>query len=244
MLQENRSSVIPVLVFFAILLIVLPVSADNVTTNQTPVATNTSTPAPTQTTITANTTAVTPSPTTAAPANTTIATSQTTTTPAATTVASTPPATVVTTINPTLSVEETPSTGSAMIYSSPSGASILIDGAYYGTTPQTVSGISAGNHILRLVLSRYYDYEGSIYVMPGQTAQGYGTLQQINQVTSEAQSVIVPVIVPVSTPTPVPTKDAGLLGNSSIIIALLGTFTVLIAAGVSIFIHLTPPKKG
>lgn len=242
MVQENRSSVIPVLVFFAILLMVLPVSATNVTVNQTTVATNMTTIATTQTTVAANTTTVTPAATTAVPTSTTIATSLTTATPVITTVTATPPTTVVTTINPTLSIEETPATGSVMIYSSPSGARILIDGAYSGITPQTVTGMSPGNHIMRLEFDGYYNYEGSIYIVPGQTAQGYGTLQPVNQVTSGAQGVIVPVII--ATPTPLPTKDAGLLGNSSIIIALLGAFTVIIAAGVSIFIHLTPPKKG
>ena len=115
---------------------------------------------------------------------TTIATSHTTATPTKTTVAVTPPTTVIPTANPTISVGETETTGSVMIYSSPTGASILIDGVYSGTTPKTVNGMPAGNHILRLELSRYYDYEGSIYVMPGQTVQGYGTLQPMNQGTS------------------------------------------------------------
>lgn len=51
------------------------------------------------------------------------------------------------------------------------------------------------------------------------------------------------VPVPVVTATPVPTPDPGLLGNSSVIIALISAVTVLSAAVVSIFIHLTPHKK-
>lgn len=177
------------------------------------------------------------------PRPTTIATSHTTATPTETTVTVTPPTTVIPTANPTISVGETETTGSVMIYSSPPGASILIDGVYSGTTPKTVNGVPAGNHILRLELSRYYDYEGSIYVIPGQTSQGYGTLQPVNQVTSAAPTVFVPVIVPVVTATPVPTQDPGLFGNSTVIIAIISSVTVLIAAGVSIFIHLTPHKK-
>ena len=177
------------------------------------------------------------------PHATTITTSHTTATPTVTTVAVTPPTTVIPTANPTISVGETETTGSVMIYSSPTGASILIDGVYSGTTPKTVNGMSAGNHILRLELSSYNDYEGSIYVIPGQIAQGYGTLQPVIQVMSAAPTVFVPVIVPVVTATPVPTQDPGLLGNSSVIIALISGFTVMIAAGVSIYIHLTPHKK-
>ena len=173
---------------------------------------------------------------------TTIATSHTTATPTKTTVAITPPTTVIPTVNPTISVGETETTGSVMISSSPTGASILIDGVYSGTTPKTVNGMPAGNHILRLELSRYYDYEGSIYVIPGQTVQGYGTLQPINQGMSAAPTVFVPVNVPVVTATPVPTQDPGPFGNPSVIIALISAVTVLIAAGVSIYIHLTPHK--
>lgn len=206
MSRRSGSFVILLAVFFAILLIVLPVSAGK------------------------------------DPHPTTIATSHTTATPTETTVTVTPPTTVIPTANPTISVGETETTGSVMIYSSPPGASILIDGVYSGTTPKTVNRMPAGNHILRLELSRYYDYEGSIYVIPGQTAQGYGTLQPLSQVTS-ASSVVVPVIVPVVTATPVPTQDPGLLGNSSIVIAIISSITVLVAAGVSIFIHLTPHKK-
>jgi hypothetical protein len=222
MSHGSGSSVISLAVFLAILIIVLPVSADKVTPNATTIA---------------------PSQTTVATINTTVATSQTNATPTETTVAVTPPTTVITPANLTISPEETETTGSLMIYSSPTGASILIDGVYSGTTPKIVNGMPAGNHILRLELSSYYDYEGSIYVVPGQTAQGYGTLQPMSQVTSVASSVIVPVIVPVVTATPVPTQDPGLLGNSSIVIAIIGVITVLIAAGVSIFIHLTPPRK-
>jgi hypothetical protein len=242
MSPEKLSSVIPVMVFFAVLFIILPVNAENVTANQTTVAVNTTTIATSQTTVAANTTTVTSSPTTAVPTGTTPATSPATATPIATTVTTSPPATVVTTINPTLSPEETKTTGSMMIYSSPAGAMILIDGAYSGTTPKTLNGMSVGNHILRLEMSGYYNYEGSIYVVPGQTAEGYGTLQPMNQVTSGA-SAVVPVIIPVSTPTPQPTQDPGLLGNPSVIIAIIGAVTVIIAAGTSVFVHLKSTKK-
>ncbi|MGB9177024.1 MAG: PEGA domain-containing protein [Methanoregula sp.] len=225
MLRGSGSSVIPITVFLAILLIVLPVGADNVTT-QTTNATPTITIATTQIIN---------------------ATPLTTVTPRETTVAVTRRVTVVTTSNPTMSVEETETTGTVLIYSSPSGASILIDGVYRGATPVNVNGVPAGNHILRLSLSGYYDYEGSIYIVPGQTSQGYGTLQPMNQVMSAAPTpvptVIDPVIVPVVTATPEPTQVPGLFGNPSIIVALIGMTTVLIAAGTAVFIYVKPPKK-
>jgi hypothetical protein len=241
MSRKSGSFVILLAVFLAILLIVLPAVSGKVTPNTTTIVTSQTTGTPTNTTNTTNTT-VTTAPTTVAITNTTVATLPATATPTATTVAVTPPTTVIPTSNPTIAVAETATTGSIMIYSSPTGASILIDGVYSGTTPKTVNGISPGNHNLRLVLSRYYDYEGSIYALPGQTVQGYGTLQPMSQVTS-ASGVVVPVIIPVVTVMPVPTKDPGLLGNTSVIVAIIGSVTVLIAAGVSIFTHLTPRKK-
>jgi hypothetical protein len=137
-------------------------------------------------------------------------------------------------------------TGEVMVYSSPTGASILIDGTYLGTTPGKVRDIPAGNHILRLTMSGYHDYEGSIYVVAGETTQGYGTLQPMSQVTAAPTAVptaIVTVFVPVIPVTPVPTQDPGLLGNSSVIVAVIGVITAIIAAGASIFTHVKPPKK-
>jgi hypothetical protein len=171
------------------------------------------------------------------------ATTQTSVTPRKTTVAVTQPA--ITTVNPTISDGGTETTGSVMVYSSPTGASILIDGVYCGITPGNVNGVPAGNHILRLTLSGYNDYEGSIYVVPGQVNQGYGTLQPMNQVTSAAPTPVPTVIVPIiiSTPTPEPTKDPGLLGNSSVVVAIIGVITAIIASAATIFTHVKPPKK-
>jgi hypothetical protein len=174
---------------------------------------------------------------------TTVATTRKTTV-----MATQPPTTIVTAI-PAASGGETTGIGDVMIYSSPTGASILIDGVYCGTTPKKVSGVPAGNHILRLTLSGYIDYEGSIYIVPGQANQGYGTLQPLlNQVTAiqttaptPVPTVLVPVVI--ATPTPAPTQDAGLLGNSSVIVAIIGVITAIIAAGASIFTHVKPPKK-
>jgi hypothetical protein len=155
------------------------------------------------------------------------------------------PTTTISTVNPTRSPSETATSGEVMIYSSPTGARILIDNVDCGTTPGKVNGIPAGSHILRLTMSGYYDYEGSIYVVAGETTQGYGTLQPKNQVTSAASTpiptVIVPVIIPVVTPSP--TQDAGLLGNSSILVAIIGIITAIIASAATIFTHVNPPKK-
>lgn len=248
------SSVVPVAVFLLILFMVLPGSAADNTTNQTTAAIPTTTSATNQTTAatsattgtTNQTTTVTPT-TTGAANQTTVATATTTktSTPRNTTVAIAQPATIRTTVNPPVSAVETRTTGNVMVYSSPTGASILIDGVYSGTTPGTVYGVPTGTHILRLSLSGYYDYEGSIYIVAGQTAQGYGTLHLLSQVISAAPTPVptpvVPVIAPVVTTEPV--QEMGLLENSSIVAAIMGVIAVLITTGVSVFTHVKPPKK-
>lgn len=181
-------------------------------------------------------------PKTTVPTQTTIATPKTTVPTKIPTSIITPESTLPL-INPTLSTTAMGSTGEVMVYSSPTGASILIDGNYLGTTPGKVNGIPAGSHILRLTMTGYYDYEGSIYVVPGDTTQGYGTLQPIAQITSvptTVPTVIVPVIVAAATPAP--TEDAGLLGNSSVLVAIIGVITAIIASAATIYTH-KPPKK-
>jgi hypothetical protein len=239
MSRGSGSSVIPVAVFLAILLIVLPVSADNVTTSQTTVITP-------QTNVTASPTTIATPQTNVTTSPTTIATTLTTATPGDTTVTVTQPTTVVTTIQPTDYVTETLNTGSVNVYSSPAGASILIDGLYSGTTPKTVTDVAAGNHLLQLELSGYNNYEGSIYVVAGQTAEGYGTLQPIGGTSAAltpATNATVPVIAVVVTAAPEPTQSTGLLGNSTVLAAIISSITVLVVSGISLYMHFTPPKK-
>jgi hypothetical protein len=131
--------------------------------------------------------------------------------------------------------------GDAVVYSSPLGASILIDGIYYGTTPANLSSIPQGNHILRLALSGYYDYEGTIYIVPGQTSHAFGTLPPLNLVS--AAPTAIPIIVPIVAPEPTATVAKGLLDNSSIVVAIIGVITASIAAGATIFSHVAKTKK-
>jgi hypothetical protein len=251
MSRVSSSSVIRITLFLALLIMVLPVSASNITT-EPPVTTNQTTVPPTVTAVATDQTTIPPTQTTIAtnqtpvpPTQTTVAANLTTARPIKTTVAVTQPTTVVTTANPATPVTTTVTSGAVNVYSSPIGAGVLIDGVYYGTTPKTVQGVPAGNHILRLTLSGYTDYEGSIYVVAGQTAQGYGTLQPLSQVVSAAPTatVVVPVIVPVVTATPEPTQDTGLLGNSGVLAAIIGALGVAIASFASIYTHGKPPKK-
>jgi hypothetical protein len=242
MSHGSGSSFNTVAVFLAILLIVLPAGADNVTTEVTTIAVNVTTVAVNETTVAPTDTTAPPTLTTAPPqttvpaTQTTVLTTWTTAPPGVTTIVATPPVTVP--------PPEKPTTGIVIVHSSPDGASILIDGVYSGTTPRTVEGVPGGNHILRLSLSGYNDYEGSIYVVPGQVAQGYGTLQPLNLGTGAVptQSVVT-VVVPVIAVTPAPTQDPGLLGNSTVITAIIGAIAVIIGSAATIFTHVKPPKK-
>ena len=82
-------------------------------------------------------------------------------------------------------------------------------------------------------------------IIPGQRASGFGTLPPLNQSTPRSQlrflTEVIPIFVPVVTAAP--TTSGGLLDNSNVIVAIIGVFTALIAAGVSVFTHVFKPKK-
>jgi hypothetical protein len=138
-----------------------------------------------------------------------------------------------------------PNSGSVSVYSSPLGASVLIDGRYYGTTPANLTDIPSGNHIIRLSLSGYYDYEGTIYVIPGQTNHAYGTLPPLGQISTSPTPVpttAVPIIVQVPV-TAEPTQSQGPLENPGVIAAIIGVITATIGAVATIFSHIFKAKK-
>ncbi len=62
-----------------------------------------------------------------------------------------------------------PNTGSLYIKSVPQGADVYVDGSYYGPAPQVASGLSPGYHQVRLSLSGFQTWTGSIYVTAGET---------------------------------------------------------------------------
>jgi hypothetical protein len=77
-----------------------------------------------------------------------------------------------TSISPTL----TATPGSISVRSTPSGATIVLDGMTKGTTPSTLNGISVGSHTLVLKKSGYNDYSTSVTVSSGKTASVSATL--------------------------------------------------------------------
>ncbi|MCX6698412.1 MAG: PEGA domain-containing protein [Methanomicrobiales archaeon] len=77
-------------------------------------------------------------------------------------------------VTATLSTQQT--TGSLSVSSTPSGATIVLDGINKGTTPTTLNGITAGSHAIILKKSGYADYSASVTVTAGQTASISATL--------------------------------------------------------------------
>ena len=104
-----------------------------------------------------------------------------------------------------------------------------------------------GNHIIRLTLSGYYDYEGTIYVVPGQVTDVFGTLPPLNASSSGASSgstaQATATTAPGITVQPTSTSSGGLLDNPTILAALIGIVTASIGAFAAIFPHLSKSKK-
>jgi hypothetical protein len=148
--------------------------------------------------------------------------------------------TATATSSPTGVVTLPPAAGNVTVHSSPPGASILIDGVYVGITPDTVTSIPPGNHIIRMSLSGYYDYEGTIYILAGQTTNAFGTLPPLNQISGQSPvSTPIVITVPVTAET---TQQPGMLDNS-IIVAIIGVLTAVIGAGATLFSHISKTKK-
>ncbi|MCX6688839.1 MAG: PEGA domain-containing protein [Methanoregula sp.] len=164
--------------------------------------------------------------------------SPTVTTVPPTTIITTAIPTTVTTANLTLASNTTMTElpvqifGNVSVYSSPLGAAIFIDGIYRGTTPANLSAILPGNHALKLAMGGYYDYDTTIYVMGTGTMTAFGTLPpRENGQVQPTPTVVLPVTVNAT----VTTAPAPLWENPSVIAAVLGIFTAIIGAAVTLF---------
>ena len=69
--------------------------------------------------------------------------------------------------------------GSISVTSSPSGASVYLYGEYKGTTPYTISSVSAGLHTIKLTNTGYVDLTHAVNVFSGDTTYFSGTLTLI-----------------------------------------------------------------
>ena len=69
--------------------------------------------------------------------------------------------------------------GVLYVDSRPRGATILIDGKAYGTTPSRIPDIAVGSHVVRLVLAGHRPWTTSTRVVAGQEAVVTGSLERI-----------------------------------------------------------------
>ncbi|MCE5297475.1 MAG: PEGA domain-containing protein [Methanoregulaceae archaeon] len=69
-----------------------------------------------------------------------------------------------------------PESGTIYVVSTPQGASAYVDGVYYGITPALATGLSPGNHQVRISLSGFQDWVGTVYVASGATTTVTQTL--------------------------------------------------------------------
>jgi hypothetical protein len=61
----------------------------------------------------------------------------------------------------------TPTIGSISVSSSPSGASIYLDGSYKGTTPMAIKNVEKGSYTIALKYTGYQDWSQTISVRAG-----------------------------------------------------------------------------
>lgn len=222
---------------------VLPALADetNATTTATTTIVTETTAVETSTTEEPATTGVVAETTTVAAASTSTTAPVTTTALNVTTESSAP---VTTVAAATPAVTEVPdTTGDLAAASSPLGAALLIDGAYYGITPVNLSGIPVGNHIVRLTLSGYYDYEGSVYVTPDKVTNVFGTLQPSGAPVTATLPAATTTAIPIATVQPTQTTAGSIFDSPAVVAAVLGIITACIGAGATIFTHISKVKK-
>ncbi len=243
------------LIIITLFLVPVPASSQDATNSTTIPTTNvTMTASPTTNPVNATTTVIVTNATlvplttpTTNPVNATTTVIVTNATPAPDATSEQLPNATMTTPVPGGSLVIQGTTGNIPVTSSPFGASILIDGIYYGITPGNITGIPGGNHIIRLTMSGNFDYEGTIYVIPGQVTHVFGTLPPLSGY-SVASSTTPATIAPILSTAPVtvvqPTQaSSGVMENPTVLAAIIGIITASIGAAVTLFTHISKAKK-
>ena len=87
--------------------------------------------------------------------------------------------------------------GSLSVATTPSGATIFIDGVQKGISPATIPGLSAGSHTLVLKLNGYQDLSAPVTITAGQT-QAYSS--GLSPVSVAAAATAPPAMPPTRAP--------------------------------------------
>ncbi len=82
--------------------------------------------------------------------------------------------------------------GSLSISTSPTGASIYLDGLYKGLTPRNMTNMTSGNYTLKIVKSGYKDYSAIVNIKSG----------KVTAVAVTLQSSFTPIYSPFPSPSP------------------------------------------
>jgi hypothetical protein len=98
---------------------------------------------------------------------------------------------------PTTTTTVVPTTGTLSITSSPTGATVYVDGVSKGATSKTLSGVSAGTHTVRVVKSGYQEYSETVRVTAGRTTTVSASL--IKNGASSLAPVVTTTTIPVTT---------------------------------------------
>ena len=69
-------------------------------------------------------------------------------------------------------------TGALFVVSRPSGAQVLLDERLVGTTPLSLSGVSAGTHLVRIALSGYRRWATTVTVASGTSERVAASLER------------------------------------------------------------------
>ena len=92
----------------------------------------------------------------------------------------------------TLVPEKNPDTGDLQVSSTPSGASVYLNGDFRGVTPQDdhldVVNLAPGSYTVTLTRSRYQDYTTTVAIQAGKLVQMNAALQPAGQTPGTASS--------------------------------------------------------
>ncbi len=93
----------------------------------------------------------------------------------------------VTTLDVTLTVKSQAKDGDIVVQSNPPGASVVLDGAFMGTTekgnPLDLTGIAIGSHTVDIKLENYNDYSTVVEVTAGKVSRVTAELVPVSQPT-------------------------------------------------------------
>jgi hypothetical protein len=85
------------------------------------------------------------------------------------------------------------------VSSTPSGASIYLDGIWKGSTPFIITQVLPGSHIIKLTLNQYDDWTTMVDVVEGSTNTISATFSKIGSTQSPTPTIITSIITPTYT---------------------------------------------